>query len=215
MWPGSGAELTVVVVGGGEDGAGAATACARSLSAAGVRASAAETAVGGEAYVVIGGVEVVRHVAASAAAAPLLALTRVADRRATTELLDAGAQAVALLADPAERLLAALHAMAAGFVVVPADGRQAVRRPVFTARQKQILGLLVLGLSNAAIAERLILTEATVKTHLTGIFMRLGVRSRQEAVDVILDPAAGLGTGILGIAAESRPQSGYGSPTVK
>jgi NAD(P)-dependent dehydrogenase (short-subunit alcohol dehydrogenase family)/DNA-binding CsgD family transcriptional regulator len=51
-----------------------------------------------------------------------------------------------------------------------------------TDRERDVLDLLCDGLSNAAIAERLRLTEKTVKNHLNHIFAKLGVRSRTEAV---------------------------------
>jgi DNA-binding NarL/FixJ family response regulator len=146
--------------------------------------------------------------------AVVLAVADEIDRRTATALLDAGADGVALAGDPPAALADAVRAVASGYVVVASAARHAVRRPVFTTRQKQILGLLVLGLSNREIAQRLFLSEPTVKMHLTAAFAALGVRSRKEAIDVILDPAAGLGTGILGIADPRETQSGYGPPSV-
>ncbi|GAB3860355.1 LuxR C-terminal-related transcriptional regulator [Dactylosporangium cerinum] len=51
-----------------------------------------------------------------------------------------------------------------------------------TRREKDVLDLLAEGLSNAAIAHRLLLTEKTVKNHLHHVFTKLGVRGRMEAV---------------------------------
>ncbi len=147
--------------------------------------------------------------------AALLALAEDPGRGPVTALLDAGAHGVALAGASPAVLAAAVEAVVAGLVVVPRAARAAVRRPVFTARQKQVLSLLVLGSSNADIASRLFLSESTVKMHLSAIFALLGVRSRKEAVDAILDPAAGLGTGILGLAASATPQEGYGTPVVE
>jgi DNA-binding NarL/FixJ family response regulator len=41
--------------------------------------------------------------------------------------------------------------------------------------------------------------ESTVKSHLTSIFAKLGVRGRSEAAALVLDPQSGLGTGVLAI----------------
>jgi DNA-binding NarL/FixJ family response regulator len=60
--------------------------------------------------------------------------------------------------------------------------------------------MVVLGLTNGEIAHKLRLSESTVKSHLSSSFTKLGVRSRGEAASLILDPAAGLGTGILVIS---------------
>jgi DNA-binding NarL/FixJ family response regulator len=51
-----------------------------------------------------------------------------------------------------------------------------------TARQGQILGMILQGQPNKRIAQELSLTEATVKEHVTGILSRLGVKSRVEAI---------------------------------
>ena len=63
-----------------------------------------------------------------------------------------------------------------------------------------MLGLVVLGLSNADVAAKLHITEATVKSHLTACFRKLDVRTRSAAVARILDPHEGLGVGILSLA---------------
>ena len=74
---------------------------------------------------------------------------------------------------------------------------------MLSAREKQILGLVVMGLMNSEIAARLFLAESTVKSHLSSAFRKLGVRSRTEASELILDPERGLGTGILAISEEN------------
>ena len=143
-------------------------------------------------------------------------LVEQADRRTVSRLLEAGAAGIVLIADLEEALPAALAAVAAGLMVVPAQARHSLHRPVLTARQQEILSLLVLGLPNATIAARLFLSESTVKAHLRTIFEKLGVHSRKEAIDLILDPASGLGEGIRGVAAAgTEPSGGYHAPTIR
>ncbi|WP_212823079.1 response regulator transcription factor [Catellatospora sp. TT07R-123] len=62
--------------------------------------------------------------------------------------------------------------------------RLARSRYGLTRREQEVLAQLALGLSNAAIAHRLMLTEKTVKNHLQHVFAKLGVRRRTEAVAV-------------------------------
>jgi DNA-binding NarL/FixJ family response regulator len=57
-------------------------------------------------------------------------------------------------------------------------------RPALTTRDAEIVSLLAEGLGNRQIAQRLYVTEATVKTHLVHIFAKLGVDNRTAAVAV-------------------------------
>jgi ATP/maltotriose-dependent transcriptional regulator MalT len=90
---------------------------------------------------------------------------------------------------------------------VPVDGecsgpgRDGSIRP-FVNYEKQNLGQMVLGMSNAEIVTKLFLAESTVKSHLSSAFTKLGVTSRNEAADLILNPTAGVGLGILTIPSE-------------
>lgn len=188
----------------------------RTAGLAGVRDRSTAEAVGdGDCVLVAGEPGAVAAARAECPDALVVAIVTDGDRRRITTLLDAGAHGAVLRDAPPRALLRAVETVREGYLVVPARARDAVRRPVFTVRQKQVMGLLVLGLSNASIAARLFISESTVKMHVSAIFGVLGVGSRKEAVDVILDPASGLGTGILEIAPTSTRQEGYGSPRVE
>jgi DNA-binding NarL/FixJ family response regulator len=111
--------------------------------------------------------------------------------------LRAGAGGFLLKDTPPERLLAAIHTVAAGdTLLTPSVTRRLVEsyvppvrpeRPApdlapLTARETEILRLVGTGRSNAAIAEVLFLSEATVKTHLTRLMSKLDLSSRAQVV---------------------------------
>ena len=112
--------------------------------------------------------------------------------------LTAGAAGI-VFAQDLTALAATVAAVAAGQLVIPSSLRTAVTKPVLTTREKQIVALVVLGLSNREIADKLFVAESTVKSHLFSAFGRLGVHTRKEATALILDSQQGLGRGILTI----------------
>ena len=123
-----------------------------------------------------------------------------ADRRALRRLLDDGIDGV-VFADQLEQALApTLAAVFAGQMVVPRDMRESVERPSLSTRERQILAMVVMGLTNQEIGARMFLAESTVKSHLSSAYNKLGVRSRSEAVTVIMDRSDSLGTGIAAVA---------------
>jgi DNA-binding NarL/FixJ family response regulator len=116
--------------------------------------------------------------------------------------LAAGAAGVVITGEAGSTLGPSLAAVRTGQVCVPRQASGQVEPAALSPREKQILGLVVMGYMNIQIAEQLFVAESTVKSHLSSAFGKLGVRSRSEAVDLILDPERGLGMGILALGGE-------------
>ena len=96
-------------------------------------------------------------------------------------------------------LLPTIQAVGAGQFAVPQEMLGRKRSDELTNREKQSLSLVLMGLTNREIAQKLFVSESTVKSHLNTAYRKLGVHSRSEAARLIADPEAGLGTGILAI----------------
>jgi DNA-binding NarL/FixJ family response regulator len=112
--------------------------------------------------------------------------------------LRAGASGFLLKDTPPDRLIAAIHTVAAGdTLLAPGITRRLIaayaRRPqanfdaskdlrILTDREVEVLELVAHGMTNADVAEHLVLSEATVKTHLNRVMTKLGLCSRAQAV---------------------------------
>ncbi len=140
-------------------------------------------------------VEALRQLSATA---HVVAIIEPPGAKLAAELLRVGAVAVVFEPELERALGAALRSATAGLVSMPLRvGREATRRPL-SARERQILGMVVMGSTNAEIAGRLFLAESTVKSHLSTAFRKLGVRSRNEAAALLMDPDQ-VGLGVLTI----------------
>jgi DNA-binding NarL/FixJ family response regulator len=113
--------------------------------------------------------------------------------------LDAGVSGFVTLAEVESALPPVIDVVLAGQISVPGSRGKELRKQILTPREKQILGLVVMGMTNAEIASKLFLAESTIKSHLSSAFAKLGVSSRSEAASLILDPRSGAGLGILTI----------------
>jgi DNA-binding NarL/FixJ family response regulator len=133
---------------------------------------------------------------------PIVAVCDAVERWEIRAALAGGVTGVVLAAEMKQALGPCVKAAKAGQVCVPRRHWRQVEPPALSTREKQILGLVVMGCMNSQIAERLYLAESTVKSHLSSAFGKLGVRSRNEAVSLILDGERGLGMGILGLGVE-------------
>ena len=102
--------------------------------------------------------------------------------------IEAGASGYLLKAAPQEELLAGIRSVARGEVALaPSIAAMLVKRVAtptvsLSPREKQVLALVAQGDSNPAIAGKLFVTEATVKTHLLHAFEKLEVNDRTRAV---------------------------------
>jgi DNA-binding NarL/FixJ family response regulator len=97
-------------------------------------------------------------------------------------------------------LVPMVRASCSGQVCFPRPAAAHGNVEALSRREKQVLGMLVMGFTNAEIGRRLYLAESTVKSHLSSAYMKLGVRSRKDAAALILDPDGGLGTRILALS---------------
>jgi DNA-binding NarL/FixJ family response regulator len=119
--------------------------------------------------------------------------------RSTRKALAHGADGFVVRDVLAQTLAPTVNAVAAGLLCLPREDRQGLNRQPLSYRERQALGMVVMGYSNGEIANRLYLAESTVKSHLSSAFRKLGVRSRAEAAALVLDPNDGVGVGILTI----------------
>lgn len=120
---------------------------------------------------------------------PGAALVAIIDRPSaavTRRLLEAGAAGIVDRRNWHRALGPVVRAVLAGQVCVPGTATAAVEPPALTLRERQVLALMVRGMSNRQIAEELYLSESTVKSHAVTAFRRLGVNSRREAVGAVL-----------------------------
>jgi DNA-binding NarL/FixJ family response regulator len=132
----------------------------------------------------------------------LVVVAPSASPRALRSLFTERVDALVLEEDVDGCLALAVRGVCAGQISFPQSLRGTLARPALSAREKQVLGMVVLGLTNREIAHKLRLSESTIKSHLATSYTKLGVRTRAEAAAFILDPRAGLGTGILTITDE-------------
>lgn len=124
---------------------------------------------------------------------PLLVVVQGFAGVGARKILRAGAEGLVMERDIESALAPTIDIVLMEHLCVPSAMREEIARPVFSHREKQILELLVQGCTNSDIAGRLYLSESTVKSHLASSFRKLGVSSRGQAVQRLLDPDSGTG----------------------
>jgi two-component system, NarL family, response regulator LiaR len=143
----------------------------------------------------LGGVAAIRAIRQQHPATQVIALTSFADDQTVQAALKAGAISYLLKNVSADELAAAIRAAAAGRSTLAPEAAQALVHSMtdaaspgydLTAREKEVLGLLIEGLNNHEIAQRLVIGLSTVKFHVSSILSKLHAASRAEAVAVAL-----------------------------
>lgn len=146
----------------------------------------------------VDGIEAARQLHTAGSAARVLMLTTFDLDEYVYDAMRSGASGFLLKDVPREELIAAVRVVARGdallaptvtrrlverFVRLPPPGAKPARQlAALSERELEVFGLLARGLSNAEIAERLVLGEATVKTHVARVLGKLGLRDRVQAV---------------------------------
>lgn len=117
----------------------------------------------------------------------IVAVSPTATATGVRRALDAGADAIVFEPLLESTLAVTVSAVGSGQSVVPREMRASVERPTFSHRERQVLTFVSEGLTNAQIADRLFLSESTIKSHLSSAFAKFGVRSRREAAALFLE----------------------------
>ena len=110
-------------------------------------------------------------------------------------VLDAGADALVFEPELERTLATTVRAVSIGQSAIPRKFLASIEKPVLSHRENEVLALVRSGLTNAEIAERLFLAESTIKSHLSSIFTKFGVRSRKEIAVAFADGDTAWGGG--------------------
>lgn len=154
----------------------------------------------------INGVEATGRITADHPEVAVLVLTMLADDDSLFAAVRSGARGYLLKEAPRADIVRALDAVTAGQAVldphvahrvlaaaaVPAPAPDPAAFPHLTEREREILDLLARGLTNSAVAQRLFLSEKTVRNHVSNIFAKLHARDRADAIAKARDAGYGV-----------------------
>ncbi len=138
----------------------------------------------------IDGVEATRRIRAELPEARVLALTAFLETRLVTQVVEAGAVGYLLKSAGGDELSAAIRAIVSGGMVITPSALPLLtttQRSVgddLTPREREVLDLIVHGLSNKQIASRLGLATGTIRINVSNILAKLGAENRTEAAYV-------------------------------
>ncbi len=154
---------------------------------------------------VMDGVEATKRILASFPETRIMMLTTFEDDEYVKEALERGAVGYLLKDIPPAELISAVRAAAGGaFLIAPSVAKSLIRRaylksePVeepgwlreMSKREREILALIVDGLSNKEIASRTSIAEQTVRNHISAIYDKMGAADRSQAVRMAKEAAA-------------------------
>ncbi len=142
----------------------------------------------------LGGVAATRLIHKSWPAVQVIALTSFQEKELVQDALQAGAISYLLKNVSGDDLADAIRAAYNGRPTLAPEAVQSLIRPEsadevgrdLTRREREVLALMVKGLNNPEIAERMSLSRATVKVHVSNILSKLCVSNRTEAISVAI-----------------------------
>jgi NarL family two-component system response regulator LiaR len=140
---------------------------------------------------VMDGVTATRAIRENCPESRIIALTSFGEQELVENALKAGAMSYLLKTVSAAELVSAIRGAVAGKASISPEAAQALMQGLkqpkqgtreLTEREREILTLMIDGLPNQEIAGRLVVSQSTIKFHVSNILSKLGVASRTEAV---------------------------------
>lgn len=144
----------------------------------------------------LNGIEATRRIVATSPHAGVIVVTMFEDDDSVFAAMRAGARGYVLKGADQEEMLRAIRAVARGealfgpaiasrlmsYFTAPRPAAAAQLFPELTDREREVLGLIAQGYNNEEIARRLVLSQKTVRNHVSNIFSKLQVADRAQAI---------------------------------